>query len=349
MSSDERDGSFEETTEYCLRFVTEQLEKHRNSDMNTPLFVGLNGVQGCGKTTLASSLAQRLSQAPYSLPTIVFSIDDLYLSHKDQKRLAEDHPSNPLVQHRGQFSTHDISLGRSLLADLKQGKESKLPSFDKSEFGGEGDRVAENQWKIINTPGMQRPKIVILEGWCVGFRALSDKEVLRRWQEATSEKVEGTYVGRLASNTFDNISFVNQALKQYDDLTDHMDSIIHIDAADPVFVYRWRMEQEVKLRIQRGSGMSDDQVVKFVDGYYPAYELYTDGLRDGVFATSGRQLRLVINKDRRVERLIGPLAGNDVSVNVGNTLTSICTILNGNVEARRVVDTLNHPSDLLDR
>jgi D-glycerate 3-kinase len=46
--------------------------------------------------------------------------------------------------------------------------------------------------------------------------------------------------------------------------------------------------------------MTPEQVVRFVDGYYPAYVLYTDVLRAGTFHDRGRQLRLVVGKDRRV-------------------------------------------------
>lgn len=38
---------------------------------------------------------------------------------------------------------------------------------------------------------------------------------------------------------------------------------------------------------------------------YPAYELYTDRLRAGVFGSdSGKQLRLVVGKDRKVRDAI---------------------------------------------
>ena len=38
---------------------------------------------------------------------------------------------------------------------------------------------------------------------------------------------------------------------------------------------------------------------------YPSYELYTDQLRDGVFGPkSGKQLRLVVGKDRKVKDAI---------------------------------------------
>ena len=44
------------------------------------------------------------------------------------------------------------------------------------------------------------------------------------------------------------------------------DAFIHIDAEDPKWVYTWRLEAEVKLRIEKGSGMTDEQVKRFVDG-----------------------------------------------------------------------------------
>ena len=61
--------------------------------------------------------------------------------------------------------------------------------------------------------------------------------------------------------------------------------------------------------------MTDEQVKTFVDGYYPSYELYVDGLRKGIFATmktegvaegndaQGRQLRVVVGKDRKVKKV----------------------------------------------
>lgn len=37
---------------------------------------------------------------------------------------------------------------------------------------------------------------------------------------------------------------------------------------------------------------------------YPAYELYTEVLRKGIYPEPGRQLRLVVGKDRRVKDVI---------------------------------------------
>ena len=49
--------------------------------------------------------------------------------------------------------------------------------------------------------------------------------------------------------------------------------------------------------------MTDEQVKEFVDGYYPAYELFTETLREGVFEDKGRQLRLVVGQDRKVVKV----------------------------------------------
>ena len=93
-----------------------------------------------------------------------------------------------------------------------------------------------------------------------------------------------------------------------------LNAVVHIDAAFPLSVYEWRLQQEVTLRQVRGAGMTDDQVRHFVDGYYPAYELYTEGLRQRVIGDGppdmrdkhGSKLRLVVGSDRRVLKVERP-------------------------------------------
>lgn len=56
------------------------------------------------------------------------------------------------------------------------------------------------------------------------------------------------------------------------------------------------------MRASKGTGMTEEQVVNFVNGYYPCYELYTDVLRQSIFdGDKDKQLRLVVGKDRRVK------------------------------------------------
>jgi D-glycerate 3-kinase len=89
----------------CIPFLLERLAQYReqnagNSD-SKPFIVGINGVQGVGKTTLVRALAQTLQERE-GLPTLVVSIDDFYLTHADQLALAAAHPDNALVQYRGE-------------------------------------------------------------------------------------------------------------------------------------------------------------------------------------------------------------------------------------------------------
>ena len=150
----------------------------------------------------------------------VFSIDDLYLPYEQLNQLALDYPSNPLIQHRGQPSTHDLPLLSSLFASLRDGRETIVPSFDKSAFAGQGDRAPQSEWKVVNGRGEKKIEIVILEGWCVGFRALSTEDLQRSWQDAVVQKASHGYVGRLGWNQFEHIEFVNDALKGYDVITE---------------------------------------------------------------------------------------------------------------------------------
>lgn len=151
---------------------------------------------------------------------MVISIDDFYLAHADQVQLAATHSDNPLVQHRGQPSTHDLGLAISVLSSLRARREVTIPSYDKSAFGGQGDQVPQDEWTQLNRSGQRPIDVVILEGWCLGFRALDDAELTTAWEEARKARNQGQdYCGRLGHNRLDNVRFVNNALKGYDAIT----------------------------------------------------------------------------------------------------------------------------------
>ncbi|CAI7660168.1 unnamed protein product [Penicillium glandicola] len=310
----------DDKSQHCIPFLLDRLrvhtEHHRGNPSTPPFFIGLNGVQGAGKTVLVSALNDTLRSEPYSLSVVTLSLDDIYLDHADQVALAQAHPSNPLLQHRGQPSTHDLVLGEEVFASLAAECPTAIPQYDKSAFEGQGDRVPKSQWRVVNEEGQKKVKVVIFEGWCVGFRAWDDQTLRAKWEAAVRQKEAGEYYGRLGHVKFEDVKAVNDALKRYDVLTDKLDALIHIDAENPRFVYEWRQEQERTLRAAKGTGMTEEQVNHFVDGYYPSYELFTEILREGAFKPTprnpsasssdwqGRQLCLVVNRDRRVQEVI---------------------------------------------
>ncbi|KAI0428095.1 putative Uridine/cytidine kinase [Xylaria sp. FL1042] len=279
----------------CIPFILERLQSHLRSGSTRPFIIGLNGVQGVGKTTLVSKLAETLRQDE-GLETLVCSIDDFYLAHDDQVALAASMPDNALVQVRGEPGTHDMALAKDFFAAILTSSATQVPQYDKSLFAGQGDRLPRANWPNVNAPGQPKVQVVIFEGWCVGYRSLPPAEVLRKYNAPSRT---------LKSHDPRHLQFINEKLGAYDAITNVFDAFIHVDAEETEWVYDWRLEQEAMLRAQRGTGMSDEQVVRFVDAYYPAYELFTDKLRSGVFADKLQcQLRLVVGKNRQVKKTI---------------------------------------------
>ncbi|OAA61328.1 Phosphoribulokinase/uridine kinase [Cordyceps fumosorosea ARSEF 2679] len=295
----------------CVPFILEHLAAHRARHHQPPdpdhastaavpspppLVVGLNGIQGAGKTTLVAALTAAL--AAERVRAVVCSIDDFYLPRHEQAALAARHPDNALVQHRGEPGTHDVALAVRVFTELIRGRPAAIPQYDKAAFHGRGDRRPESAWLPVEQP--PRVDVLILEGWSVGFRALPDEEVGRR-RDAPGSRT-------LRQHALEHLLLVNGNLRAYDALTDLLDVFVHIDAEDTQFVYAWRAEQEDHLRQTLGdpnAGMTKDQVIEFVDGYYPAYELYTDGIRSGIFANRpGCQLRMVLGRDRCVKHVV---------------------------------------------
>lgn len=191
-------------------------------------------------------------------------------------------------------------LAHEFFTALQDGEETKIPQYDKSQFGGQGDRVPVSRWASVNGPSQPKAQVIIFEGWSVGFRALSDDDVRAKAAQA------GTIT--LHKHRLEDLLFVNEKLRDYETINKCFDAFIHIDAEDTSFVYDWRQQQEAALRREKGVGMSEEMVTKFVDGYYPAYELFTDALRQGIFKGTeepeGRQLRLIVGKDRKVKEVI---------------------------------------------
>lgn len=92
---------YDDKSPICVPFILERLQLHLRSGSTRPFIIGLNGVQGVGKTTLVRRLAETLRQ-DVGLETLVCSIDDFYLTHDDQVALAASMPDNKLVQVRGE-------------------------------------------------------------------------------------------------------------------------------------------------------------------------------------------------------------------------------------------------------
>lgn len=197
-----------------------QLTKHR------PLFVGLQGPQGSGKSYKSKLLQNHLSLPPLSLRTAILSIDDLYLPHTTLQSLAESSPENRLLRGRGQPGTHDIDLGIRIFTALNECQSDvELPRFDKSLHNGEGDRLPmDGSGVIIRQPPCL--DVVILEGWCVGFYPISTEELEKRWRDEWVKESVILGIDELAN--LDDITQINEKLREYVKLWDHLDTLVQV-------------------------------------------------------------------------------------------------------------------------
>jgi D-glycerate 3-kinase len=78
---------------------------------------------------------------------------------------------------------------------------------------------------VVNAEGPDKVKVVIFEGWCVGFRAWDEKTLREKWEAAVRLKERGDYQGRLGHVKFEDVETVNDSLKRYDALTEWVTDI----------------------------------------------------------------------------------------------------------------------------
>ena len=224
----------------------------RRAELGRPLILGIHGCQGSGKSTLAALLEMVLPRVA-DLRVCVLSIDDFYLTHEERQQLGRD--VHPLWVTRGVPGTHDTSLLRRVLDGLVQSTGTvAVPRFDKST----DNRCSRNCWSDVDVP----VDVVIWEGWCLGIPPQSETALT---EPANALERDQDSNGRWRYG-------VNQALKaQYQPLFARVDIWTMLAAPGFDCVYRWRCEQEEKLRIARdgdGAGiMSDDDIARFIQYY----------------------------------------------------------------------------------
>lgn len=264
-------------------WVNQQLEQHRAKHVGAPttpaLVVGISAPQGCGKSTLVEQLEQLFDWLGQHTATV--SVDDFYLTNKDQNQLAADFKDNKLLQYRGNAGSHDLQLGTTTLESLRaltqEGQSVAVPRYDKSAFQGRGDRADPSTWPSVKGP----LQLVLFEGWMLGFRPLADGR-------ESAAAVDGDLVE------------VDRRLRAYEEAWDsHVDAWLVIRVGDPQWVYNWRLQAEEKMIAAGKPGMSTAQIQDFVARFMPAYAAYLPELymKGPTTAKAGRTL--VVEVDQR--------------------------------------------------
>lgn len=244
------------------------------------LFVGISGLQGSGKSTLAAQLVSALTQA--GVAALALSIDDFYFGRGERIRLARR--AHPLLATRGVPGTHDLALLDRTLAALRDASRlhpALVPRFDK----GLDTRMPRARWHKIVAP----PRVILLEGWCVGIPAQLDAQLARPVNALERlHDTDGRWRG-----------YVNAQLRGgYARLWRRFDALIQLAAPSFEVVQRWRDEQERPLRRAHAPrALSPAALRRFLQHYE---RLSRHGLRT---LPGHADLRLVLDADRRVRRI----------------------------------------------
>ena len=98
----------------------------------------------------------------------------------------------------------------------------RLPVFDKSLFGGEGDRVPGDAGPLIHPP----LDLVLFEGWCVGFSPSSPSSIHSKY---TSPIPDLDGILDLASLCrVEDILEINERLREYVEWWEFFDAFVQI-------------------------------------------------------------------------------------------------------------------------
>lgn len=201
--------------------------------------LALNGPVGAGKTSLGRAL-ERLA-ALGGLRLTVASIDDLYLPAAERRsRLA----GNPFGVNRVPPGSHDLPLLLEALGAWRAGGELRLPRFDKTLAGGEGER---NGWR-------QEPaEALVIEGWLMGCRALGP--------EALGERM-GSGAGLEELNELERrwLPDWDRHLAAYDALWAACDGLWLLRPERWSLPRRWRFQAEARQRRAGGGWLDGSQL-----------------------------------------------------------------------------------------
>ena len=232
--------------------LAQQILLHHNSAKRT-VFIGLNGCQGSGKSTLTDFLKEFIQHiTPLNVATL--SLDDFYLSRSQRRDLSVK--IHPLLSTRGVPGTHDTKNIEAVFCSLKKGELVEIPRFDKAT----DDPKPTSQWTKITDP----VDIVIFEGWCWGVQPQTAADLIAPVNDL--ERLEDELgVWR---------SYVNTRLTlDYLPLYQYMTYWITLRAPSFKQVLDWRIEQEHKLhQTVAGSSakkglMTDKQISRFIQFY----------------------------------------------------------------------------------
>ena len=245
--------------------LAEEIKMHQSS-AKTTYFVGINGSQGSGKSTLSAFIKDYLTEN-YDMKVVVMSLDDFYLSRIERQIIATD--VHPLFTTRGVPGTHNMHQAKSVMHNLKHQQPTTIPRFNKAT----DNPHPISSWSKVSCA----VDIVIFEGWCWGVEPQTSKQL--------KQPVNG-----LEAIEDDNAAWRNHVNLQlslhYKPLYSLMNKWVMLKAPCFEDIYAWRLEQEQKLiaattfndKNDTQGIMNEQQIQHFIEHYQRLTEHSLDTL-----------------------------------------------------------------------
>ena len=233
-----------------------------------PLIIGLAGGQGSGKTTISSILTLIL-QKYFKLNVFKVSIDDFYKTRKDRKLLSKK--KHPLLMTRGVPGTHDVELMLNFFKKVKSKnfKSLTVPKFNKAI----DDRCKKSLWYKLKS----KPDVIIFEGWCVGAKAQTNKQLKK-----PINSLEKVYDKGIKWRSHVN----NQLKTKYKTLFKQLDGLLYLKAKNFNLLREWRIKQERKLWVRTKNKinskiMSSGDIINFMQTYQRiTQQMFKDAIKN---------------------------------------------------------------------
>lgn len=209
----------------------------------------LNGPVGAGKSLFCQQLLALAE--PLGLRLAVASIDDLYLPWPQR---AAAMAGNPFGVNRVLPGSHDVALLVERLSRWRAGGPLRLPRFDKTLRGGEGDRINEDP----SSSGASVDALVI-EGWLMGCRPLNGVAWL---SQAGLELAPGQ--PPLSAEEASWLVEWDRRLGAYGPLFDGCDGLWLLRPQHWGLPRRWRFQAEARQRRRGGAWLAPEALERLV-------------------------------------------------------------------------------------
>lgn len=262
------------------------LAKHLLNEIGSykgTFYLGINGCQGSGKSTLSEFLAWFFEEQKVN--AVVLSLDDFYHDRSTRQTLSET--VSPLLATRGVPGTHNTKSMANTLSALAEKRSVTIPRFNKAQ----DNPFPESNWSTVKAP----LKIVIMEGWCWGVQPQTPLQ-LRYPVNALEAEQDPNLIWR---------KWINQQIQEhYVPLYQMMDYWVMLKAPSFDSVFKWRLEQEQKLADKIGTTkdtklMSEAQIHEFIQFYQRLTEECINTLSDKC------DVVFELNENRKIKSRVG--------------------------------------------